>query len=164
MQKDHPMTAATAPKSAQPRRLTRLRVDEVSVVGRPANQHAHILVVKGLDQRHADLDQRLVAMERREMRHAGPSRLLKAAREAGDRLQAQAQGRAYHAPLPDAPVAKGAGGGAALVARCTAIRKDMLAAAAPIEAGQPAQVAKATSGGGRLVEAARQRAALLKAG
>lgn len=114
----------------------------------------------------SDIDRRLAALEAKHLRTAGPERLVKAAREAGDRLQAQAQGRAYHAPLPEAHGAKAASGGQRLVQRATEVAKAYRAAQAAQHSPQPgsaAPVVKASaSPAQRLILAAQERAAAMR--
>lgn len=154
-----------APKPTAPRRLTRLRVNEISLCASPANVHAKALIAKTADAA-TDLDRRLTAMERERNMADAPQRLMKAAREAGDRLQAQAEGRQHLPPLPAATVAKNADGGARLVARAIEVAKahrDVQQDHRPAAAETPATKSAASPAVG-LIAAAQRRAAMMKAG
>ncbi|WP_188969064.1 hypothetical protein [Neoroseomonas lacus] len=111
----------------------------------------------------SSLEQRIAKAEAVNEWRRAPQRLVERCVEIGKAMKAASEGRRYD-PVPAAPIAKGGGGGGArLVQRCVELRKQMLANAAPDQGVQSAQVAKSTlSPGERLIEAARERAALMK--
>lgn len=155
------MPTATAKQSQQPRRLKALRIDEISLCRSPANQFAVALLRKSAGTT-STLEQRMDALERRSLLKTAPDRLLKAVAQRGEELRAAAEGRAHLPPLPVTIVAKDAGGGARLVARCTELRKSMIAAAAPVPAQSPPVTKAAASPAQGLIAAAHRRAVQMR--
>jgi hypothetical protein len=141
-----------------------LKVAEISLCASPANPFARALIAKSADAA-ADLDRRLGALEHQQAMRDAPSRLAKAMAVRGEELRAAAEGRAYVAPLPDAPMTKGTAGGAGLVRRALEIAKTHRAAQEVLQPAAEAPAAKsAVSAAEGLIAAAQRRAAMMKAG
>ena len=149
--------ATETPQQQRVKRLRRLRVEEVSVVARPANQHADILITKQ-DVMH----ERVARLEASITKRIGPERLLARAHEVAGAMRARMTGEVPGPSLP-ASVTKGASGGARLVQRAAELRKQMLAGQEAQHAPQSAPVEKKNlSPAERLVQAARERAAAMR--
>ncbi|MBR0650450.1 hypothetical protein GXW78_12310 [Roseomonas terrae] len=165
------MSGTMSNRPGAPRRLKSIRINEISLVARPANVHAVALMTKCADTtaadlvaQQADIAARLDALQKRRSLDGAPARLLKAAAVAGDRIRAQVEGRAYSAPLPPTQVAKDAGGGARLVSKAASIAEAHRAAQQAQQRDTP-PVSKANLSPAELfIQAARERARLMKDG